>query len=238
MKKFIFLFFIFFISREGFSFNMSPDGFEKRIDGNGNFQEYTFKNNTGKTIRYRIKVHPGKNGKSMHKWIEYQPKFMTIKNGESKNLKLFIKSPKGTPIGDYHFYLGIENIIVPSILKDQNSGIGISTTVGLSISIEMLGWVGDLPAKLKLENYKFYKKNNQVYIKGRIKNLTKDRFVKFSMDITNDLNITESIPFGVILEKETKDFNILLPSFKKINNIWKIQLKEKSSNIIIKSYLM
>lgn len=55
MNKFIISFFLILFNTISWAFNMSPDGFGKRVD-QGAMQEYTFENNTGKTIRYRFKL--------------------------------------------------------------------------------------------------------------------------------------------------------------------------------------
>lgn len=235
MKKIFLAITIFLLSLTSYAFNISPDGFGKRFDGIGDFQEYTFKNNTGMTVRYRFKVLPGKEGKSMHKWIEFQPKYMTIKNGESKKLKLFAKAPKGTPIGDYNFYLGVESVTIPGVLNPKDGVISTGATVGINVSIEMLGWVGDLPAKLKLEKYNFYTKDNQVFFKGTVINHTKKRFVRYMMEIIGAYGERETIYGGVLPANATKEFDIPLPKFKKKSDIWKIEVRETLDRNLIQT---
>lgn len=235
MKKILLIINLFLLSFTTFSFNMSPDGFGKRFDGIGDYQEYTFKNNTGSTIRYRFKIHPGKEGKSMHKWIEFQPKYMTIKNGESKNLKLFAKAPTGTPIGDYNFYLGVESVTIPGVLNPKDGVISTGATVGINVSVEMLGWVGDLPAQLKLEKYNFYNKDNQVFFKGKVINHTKKRFVRYMMEIIGTKGERETVYGGVLPSKGIKEFNIPLPKFKKKSDIWKIEVRETLDRNLIQT---
>ncbi|MGL4946189.1 MAG: hypothetical protein ACRC4X_00765, partial [Cetobacterium sp.] len=226
MKKYYIIILTLILSILSYSFNISPDGFGKRVD-NGAVQEYTFKNNTGKTIRYRFKMLPGKNGRSMHEWIEFEPKVMTIKNAESKKLKVFVKSPPGTPIGDYSFYMNIETVTLPNTIgntKENSATAG--STIGLSLNIEMLGWVGDLPAKLKLEKHEFYTKNNSLHLKGFVNNRTENRFVRYMIDIIGNNGERETFYGGVITAKNSRNIDIPLKKFKKKKDIWKIEVKE------------
>ncbi|MGL5356200.1 MAG: hypothetical protein ACRDAQ_06595 [Cetobacterium sp.] len=226
MKKYYIMILTLLLSILSYSFNISPDGFGKRVD-NGSVQEYTFKNDTGKTIRYRFKMLPGKNGRSMHEWIEFEPKVMTIKNAESKKLKVFVKSPPGTRIGDYSFYMNIETVTLPNTIgntKDNSATAG--STIGLSLNIEMLGWVGDLPAKLKLEKYEFYTKNNSLHLKGFVNNRTESRFVRYMIDIIGNNGERETFYGGVITAKNSRNIDIPLKKFKKKKDIWKIEVKE------------
>lgn len=225
MKKLI-LILILTLSTLSLAFSISPDGFGKRFDDVGGFQEYTFENKTGKTIRYRFNIHPGDDGKSMHQWIDYEPKYMTIKSGESKKLKLFAKAPEGTPVGDYNFYLGVESVTIPGILNSKEGSVTTGTTVGINVVIEMLGWVGDLPAKLKLENYSIYEENGKVKIKGLVDNHTEKRFVRYMIEIIGKRGERSTIYGGVLPAKKTKTFDVALPKFKKKGDIWKIEVRE------------
>ena len=226
MKKYLIIILTLILNIISFAFHISPDGFGKRVD-EGAMQEYTFKNNTGKTIRYRFKIHPGKEGKSMLEWIEFEPKYMTIKNAESKKLKLFVKSPEGTPIGDYNFYLGVESVTLPNTLQPTKDGTAAAgSTVGISINIEMLGRVGDLHAQLKLEKYDFYDKNGVLHMKGFVNNKTPQRFVRYMINVIGNNGVRETFYGGVVNAKDTRNIDIPLPKFKKKSDIWKLEVRE------------
>ncbi|SJZ72113.1 hypothetical protein SAMN02745174_01384 [Cetobacterium ceti] len=227
MKKLLLFIFTLCLYSFSFSFHISPDGFGKRIDGDGGFQEYTFENKTGKTIRYRFAILPGRNPeKSMDKWIEFEPKFMTIKNGESKKLKLYAKSPPEAKIGDYSFYLAVNSVTIPGILEGKEGEVTTGSTVGINMHIEMLGWVGDLPAKLKLEKYNFYEKDEKVYFKGFVNNHTEKRFVRYMIEVIGNHGERATLYGGVLPSKHTKSFDVHLPQFKKKSDIWKIEVRE------------
>ena len=151
---------------------------------------------------------------------------MIIKNSESKKLKIFVKSPKDTPVGDYNFYLGVESVTLPNTLQSTKDGAVAGSTVGISINIEMLGWVGDLPAQLELEKYDFYKKNEVLYMKGFINNKTSQRFVRYMIDIIGNNGNRETFYGGVISARNTQNIDIPLPKFKNKDDIWKIEVRE------------
>ncbi|MGL5918306.1 MAG: hypothetical protein ACRCYM_03575 [Cetobacterium sp.] len=226
MKKYLIIVLTIMMNTFALAFHISPDGFGKRVD-EGAVQEYTFKNNTGKTIRYRFKMLPGKDGKSMHEWIEFEPKVMTIKNNESKKLKVFVKSPAGTPIGDYNFYLNVETVTLPNTIGNTKEGTAAAgSTVGLSLNIEMIGWVGDLPAQLKLEKYELKETNGVLHLKGFVNNRTEKRFVRYMIDIIGNNGQRETFYGGVVGAKKTRDINVPLPKFKKKSDIWKLEVRE------------
>lgn len=226
MKRYLIIIFTILLSSIAWAFHISPDGFGKRVD-EGAMQEYTFKNNTGKTIRYRFKMLPGTKGRSMHEWIEFEPKVMTIKNAESKKLKVFVKSPPGTPVGDYNFYMNVETVPLPNIVGNTKEGTAAAgSTVGLSVNIEMIGWVGDLPAQLKMEKYDFYTKDNTLHLKAFINNRTEKRFVRYMLDIVGNNGQRETFYGGVVPAKNSRNIDIPLPKFKKKSDLWKIEVRE------------
>ncbi|MGL4910002.1 MAG: hypothetical protein ACRCZR_00925 [Cetobacterium sp.] len=235
MKKYLMILLTLIMTTISYAFHISPDGFGKRFD-EGAMQEYTFKNNTGKTVRYRFKILPGSNGRSMHDWIEFEPKFMTIKDSESKKLKVFAKSPDGTPIGDYNFYLNVETVTLPNTIGNTKEGTAAAgSTVGLSLNIEMIGWVGDLPAQLKLEKYELKEKNGVLYLNGFVNNRTEKRFVRYMIDIIGNNGQRETFYGGVVGAKKTRNINVPLPKFKKKSDIWKLEVRETLDRNLIQT---
>lgn len=236
MRKIVLSIFILLISIISFGFHISPDGFGKRIDNDEGFQEYTFKNMTGKTIRYKFAVLPGKNPeKSMDKWIEFEPKYMTIKEGESKKLKLYAKSPEGAKEGDYNFYLAVNSVTVPGVLDEKKESVVAGTTVGINMNIEMLGWVGDLPAKLKLEKYEIYEKDGKVMFKGFVNNHTEKRFVRYMIEVIGNRGEKATLLGGVLPAKKTNEFDVEIPQFKKKSDVWKIEVRETLDRNLIQT---
>lgn len=236
MKKTIMLILTLIISMVSFSFHMSPDDFGKRFDNGDGHQEYTFKNETGKTIRYRFEVLPGRNPEtSMHEWIEFEPKNMTIKNGESKKLKVFAKAPEGTPEGGYSFYLAANSVTVPQEVEGKEDTVSAGATIGINMNVEMLGWVGDLPAKLKLEFHKITEEDGKVKLQGFVKNTTEKRYVNYIIEVIGKRGQRETLIGGVLTAGKDHEFEVVLPQFAKKNEIWKIEVMEAQSRNLLHS---
>lgn len=236
MKKITTLIFTFIITLNLFAFEITPDYFGQRLDNGGAFQEYTISNKTNHTVRYRFSALPSKiKEKSMDKWVVFQPRYMTIKPGESRCLKIFANSPLNTQVGEYAFYTYIESITIPDFVFDkEKTALVAGTQFGVNIAIQMFAWVGDLPPKVDLYNYKVYKKNGRLHIKGTLKNLTKKRFVQYRVTAYGK-NSSQVIDGGFIFIDQSKNFDTLLSdNFSSITDLDKIEVIEFPSQNILK----
>lgn len=236
MKKLLILVLTIILGITSFAFHMTPDGFGKRFDNDEGYQEFTFKNDTGKTIRYRFEVLPGRvEGKSMHEWVDFEPKNLTIRDGESKKMKLFAKAPEGTPVGDYSFYLAVNSVTVPGAVENKENAVTTGTTIGINMNVEMLGWVGDLPANLKLDSYEFYEKDGKLRFKGVVNNRTEKRFVRYMIELTGNKGQKAVLLGGVLSAMKTREFDVELPQFTKKSEVWKIEVMESLDRNLLQS---
>lgn len=235
MKKNIIIFLVFILNFTLYAFHMSPDGFQKRID-TGASQEYTFINNTGRPVRYKFDVLPGDSNKSMHEWIQFEPKYLNIDAGESKKLKVFAKSPKDTPIGEYNFFLNIQTLPIPNKIKITETGdVSTAPRIGFSVNVEMIGWVGDLPADLNFSNLKLYKDQDILKVKGLVNNKTKKRSVRYMIDIIGKNRTRETFYGGVVEASTSQEIIFNLNKFKNKSDIWKIEVKETLSKNLLQT---
>lgn len=237
MKKIIFLILMIF-SINIFGFQISPDYFEQRFDGEGAFQEYTLKNESSGTIRYRFNALPAATKeKNMADWVTIQPKNMILKPGESKQIKVFAKAPEGTPIGDYAFYLAVESITIPELLKTdkENQSLEVKNSMGINISIQMFGWVGNLPAKVKVDGLNIYEKDKELYIKGSIKNETPKRFVNYKIRAISPRGMYENVYSGLLLSGKSHSFDTKMQFMKKKGDIEKIVVIEVPGEKVVET---
>ena len=138
IKSIIFIFLLTFSTV--FSYiNIHPVEFNKKIDDQGGLVEYTLYNRMNRTVRYNISLSDSKD-KSMKDWGEVYPTTLTLKPGEEKTVKLFIKAPKNTPSGEYSAILNIKEMEFPNIdkIKSKNTNLIVLT----NLTIEILGYVG------------------------------------------------------------------------------------------------
>ena len=217
MKKVIIGILMGIIFNLGFGFHIMPDGFEKRIDNGDGYQEFYFPNNSLETIRYKFSATPGSSvRKDMSQWVEFYPKVLTIKPGETGILKVYAKAPKTAEDGEYGFHLDSMPITVPKIGKD---GKEIKANVGVKIraSIEMIGYVGDLKPILRVESYKIYEKDDKTKMDLNIRNMTPKRGVEYGVQIRGKNNTTVRKTIGRIYENQSMNITVDLDGMKKVH---------------------
>ncbi|MGL5932972.1 MAG: FixG Ig-like domain-containing protein [Cetobacterium sp.] len=167
LKKTFMLFF--FLCSITFSYiNIFPVNFNKRIDLNDGVVEYSLYNKTEKTVRYRISlVDSDKN--SMAKWGEIYPTTLSLKPGEEKTIKLYIKAPKNAKKGEYSAFLNIKEMEFPNL--EKNASRKNTVNILTNLTMEILGYVGDVEPKLDIRNLKVAKDKTKLSFDGNIKNI-------------------------------------------------------------------
>lgn len=145
MYKFI-LFFI--LAVKSFSYiQISPIILDKQIDKGGSNQEFFITNSTSKDVAYRIYKEKSDNGYDMTSFLEYYPKTLKLKPGETDKIKIYIQSPTGSPNGEYTTLLGIKEIPTIQSKNQKKSGLILYK----DLKIELAGFVGDSTPKLKIK---------------------------------------------------------------------------------------
>lgn len=229
MKKSILIFLLIFSTT--FSFHIAPTFFEQRIDGGGGYQEFTLINNSDKTQRFKVTPLPGssKYQGDMDKWIETAPKVITVKPQSSSVLKVFIKAPKDTPIGEYSSFLNFKSIPVPDLAEKKEGTITPTTVIGLSVNVEIIGYVGESIPKLKIENLKIDEdKNGNAIVTFKVKNNTENRGVWYNIDILKNSDDFETTEKGRVKVGQTDDIKIIANNIKK-REISGVRLVESTS---------
>lgn len=152
-----------------------PMKFDKRIDGNGSYQEYQVDNPTNETLRYKIYKKPepkdltdkGIIG-SMDKWIEFYPKILTIPPKSKGIVKVAIKAPKNVKQGEYAARVGTTPVAIPKV-GENGETINAQISLPVGTEIQIFGYVGDIAPKIEGE-LKEKKTENGSFVTGNIKN--------------------------------------------------------------------
>lgn len=129
-----------------FAFQIGPTVFDKRIDGEGAYQEFEITNDTFDKQRYKIDIS-GVENKEFKNWVEIYPKVLTIEPKSSKKFKVLIKAPNNTPNGEYKFVVSPNAIKVPILNKNKENNKNQITLQGemtLAIALELRAYVGEL----------------------------------------------------------------------------------------------
>lgn len=124
--------------------NITPLTFDKRIDGEGGYKEYTLSNSSKNITKYRIYIEKNNEKYDMSDWVEFFPKTLTLKPGESKKIKVLITAPNDSREGEYTTNLCIKEVEVPLKNKELN--------ILTNLKIELAGYVGDLKPKIEITN--------------------------------------------------------------------------------------
>jgi hypothetical protein len=187
MKKLILgIYMILFCSVSAYM-NIYPTNFDKRIDGIGDTEEYIITNTTNKILKYRIYLEES-NENDMSKWIQIYPESLILKPGQEKKVKIYINSPEGIKEGEYSAVLGVKEVHIPKITKNEEL-----LDVYTNLKLKIYGYVGELPIKIETKNIVVKKINREIKMSGEIKNLSKRRIdIDFIYDDgKNDFIIAE-----------------------------------------------
>ena len=148
-----------FLTIEVFAYiNITPITFDERIDKDGGAKEYVISNSSKKSKRYRIYVESAEEKNDMTDWVEWYPKSLSLKAGESKNIKVLITAPSETKRGEYTTKLCVKEIETPT----QKENISILT----NLKIELAGYVGDIKPKVSFERRSKDGENEELVIKN------------------------------------------------------------------------
>lgn len=219
--------------------NVEPLYFDKEIDGQGGYKVYTLTNSTNKTLRYRVYSEKISEKNDMSQWMDFYPKSITLKSGESKKIKLLVIAPEGTEKGEYIANLGIKEIPIP-LLKDT-SAVSLYT----NLQIELAGFVGNLHPKVNVKNLNITIKNKKLYLNGSIKNIgeirTKvDLFLEDSNKNTiylggyrlfkGDKKLLNNLKSVDIGDKKIKNYSTFIVTDRKGTVILKDKIQVKKGN--------
>lgn len=210
--------------------NVDPLYFDKRIDGVGGYKEYTLTNSTNKTLRYRVYSEKISNQNDMSSWIDFYPKSITLKKGESKKIKVLITAPVGTKEGEYIANLGIKEIPIP--LLESTSAVSLYT----NLQIELAGYVGNIKPQLSISKLQIIKNNNYLKLFGKIENIGKIR-TKAEFYLENENKDKIYLGSYRLFKGDRKDLNKLEPIKINIKNIEKYKtflVTDRDGKIILK----
>ncbi|MGL5123374.1 MAG: hypothetical protein ACRC6K_04330 [Fusobacteriaceae bacterium] len=239
IKKIILITVLLWSPLNTYGIKISPISFDKRIDVEDSFAELIFENESSDPIRYKISVHPPDKGtKDMSKWIKLSPKILTIPAYGKRPLKIFAKSPEGTPAGEYSFNLKVDTVLIPTISKNEENKIKGNATIAFTPIIEMSGYVGEanFKEKINIENLKLDKAKGT--LKGKLVNqsyIGKELGISY---IGNNGAVVGGERLGRVPANFSKEIT-LTPSPSVLNSLTKIRIydiKEKEEIKIIELF--
>lgn len=171
--KILFLFFVIFKLSLSY-INIHPTFFDKSIDFEGSYQEFTLFNQSNDTVLYRIYCEPYKDStnKDMSKWVNFYPRSITLAPGESGKIQVSVASNSKIEWGEYSAVLGVRELpLYEKVIKENSSGLGILTDLKLVIN----GYAGNISPKLAFSNLNLEINPNKISLNGIVQNLGERR---------------------------------------------------------------
>lgn len=221
MKRKLVVICCFFFGLYSMSFgyiNVHPISFDQRIDGLGAIRDFTLVNTTNRTLKYKIDILNSENEKDMSAWTEVYPKVVTLGPGKKGEIKMYVKAPKNTAVGEYSTIFNIKELGIPSEKKSKKK-----LEVFTDLRLKLYGYVGELDAKISLTSFKISKGKNigDLKLAGIIKNTGLRRT---SLEIVlSDKKEKEGILIGEVKLKKGEKIDlstlgVMISKDKKISN--------------------
>lgn len=177
---------------------VAPIIFDKRIDQGGAIQEFYITNPTNQEVGYRIYKEKSDTDLDMTPYMEFYPKTLKLKSGESGKIRVYIEAPKDSTEGEYTTIMGIKEINIPSAKKSGNGNVIIYT----DLKLELAGYVGNLKPNLEIKDLKL--KNNELTFK--ISNIGEIR-TKVEAYLIDDLKEAKYLDTFRLLKNKESNFN-------------------------------
>lgn len=162
MKK-IFCVLCMLLSIGSFSFELSPYGFDKRIDSGEGYQEFTFYNSTNSVNRYKIEIFSNGKKNNISQYVSVYPKVITVKPLGKTKVKVYVKAPKTLPNGEYGFMFGARSIPIPYLNKSESGRVAPAISIKTAVNLEMLGYVGEVGNRFNMSNEHITSNNGKRY---------------------------------------------------------------------------
>lgn len=226
LKASISIFLFLCISLSSYSFRLDNIYYNQRIDGeDGGYREFYIVNQYLQKQRYKINILPG-NDNDGSKFVEVYPKVITVDPKGKGTVKVFMKAPKGTKIGEYKFNLQFQPINIPTLAKNKDGLTTGTANINIAPVIELKGYVGDVDFSkvldfkdLKIE----YKENKGVVVTGKISN-NSHAGIDFGAEAygKNEFFYGSDHVGHILGNTKDKDVTLVFPTIKKESDLKKI----------------
>lgn len=171
LKKYLRCIVLFLVSINLYGFTFSPLNFDKRVDGDGAFQEFFIRNDSKKTMKYQINVLSNSKKNDISQYVKIYPKVITVEPFTNGSFKVFAEDDVDIPQGELGFMLEIKSLKVPELQnvgeKENNSSVEFK----INLNLEMFAYKGEVGNEFIITDDEFYKtKEGERRWKATIKN--------------------------------------------------------------------
>ena len=227
----IMAFLIYFVSIN--AFELSPIGFDKRIDNGDGYAEFYLDNSTEEIQIYKIKVLSSGKKNDISKYVKIYPAIISVKPQERGVVKVYAQSPSNAKEGAYRFMLGFESISVPTLEKYKKN-IESSVSMRVNVNVEMEAYIGELQDKIDVLEKKIYHKDGKKYFSGEFINNSQRGYEIGIGFVDADNSLIEVHSQGRMAKKGKLNINLEIPprAYKLIFYDYNNQLFLKSSLVL------
>lgn len=226
-----FLLFI-FVSLSAFGFKMEGINFDKSLE-NG-YKEFIIHNDGTTKVRYRVKISAA-GEEDITDNIDVFPKILTIEPKSTQVLKMFGTGKRKLKNKEYPFVLSFDQIIIPTLGKNDGKTVSGTSTMALAPSIQMKGHGGviDYSKHLDFKNYTFFKdEKGDLKVKGELVN-TSHGAVDLGVNFYNrNRSVLSSIGLGAIQANSSEVITLDVSSFTKGSEIEYIEFYNDAFEIL------
>lgn len=170
MRKLLVLLSIMCYSIVSYCFELSPYGFDKRIDTGEGYQEFNFYNSTTSINRYKIEVFSNGKKNDISKYVTVYPKVVTVKPLGKTTVKVYVQAPKSLPNGEYGFMFGARSVPIPYLNKAEKGRVAPEISMKTAVNLEMMAYVGEVGNIFNMSNQKIVKNNGKRYYTATLTN--------------------------------------------------------------------
>lgn len=213
LRKNYFLFLlIFIVNITTYSLKFYPLNYDKRIDKEGAYGEFTLTNTSKEPIRYKIDSKTTGKSTDISRLVTIYPKVITIEPFSEKSFKVFVDETNILKNGEYSFILGIKPLKMPQLEEIKGMKTNSNLSIKQALNLEMFAYVGDLEKPFEIITSKFYKENRKDKYKARIKNST-GRGYELAVGFVDSKNMLMSqiTPLGRLFNNNQADINVEIP---------------------------
>ncbi|MBC2857006.1 hypothetical protein H3N56_11235 [Cetobacterium sp. 2A] len=219
-KKYIlpfFFTFMFFLNViPSYALKFYPLNYDKRIDDNGGYGEFTLVNTSKEPIRYKIEAKKTGKTTDISDLVTIYPKILTVEPLEEKSFKVYVNSDSSLVDGEYSFLLGVKPLKSPSLKENKIGKTSSTFEIKQALELEIFAYVGDLNKKFELSNQKFYEKDGLRKFKSNVKNST-GRGYELAVGFTDSNNVLLPVlyPVGRLFNGNETVIDVEIPQHAK-----------------------
>lgn len=193
-----------------------PLNYDKRIDLDGGYGEFTLVNTSKEPIRYKLEATNTKKITDISKLVTIYPKVLTIEPLEEKSFKVYVKEDSKLKDGEYSFNLEIKPLKSPNLKELKRGTTSQSFEIKQALKLEMFAHVGDLTKPFELSKEKFYEKDGKKKFRSNVKNST-GRGYELAVGFTDSNNVLLPVlyPVGRLFNGNETVIDVEIPQHAK-----------------------